>query len=36
MMDRRRLVWLWIAVAIATFVLLYLAGSYWPAQLGRP
>jgi hypothetical protein len=36
MMDRRALVWLWIAAAIATFVLIYLASSYWPAHLGRP
>jgi hypothetical protein len=36
MMDRRALVWLWIAVAIATFALLYLASGYWPTQLGAP
>jgi hypothetical protein len=36
MMDRRALIWLWIGVAIATFALLYLGSSYWPAQLGKP
>jgi hypothetical protein len=30
------LVWMWIAAAIATFVLIYLASSYWSPQLARP